>query len=92
VQQVVGYCAGEGGCGKSYVLKCLVDFAEKHGAGSKVRVLAYTGSAAAGIGSLCATMHTGLCMPVHATMKTLKNVKRQERDKWSEVGVLFLGG
>jgi ABC-type dipeptide/oligopeptide/nickel transport system ATPase component len=91
VQQVVGYCAGEGGCGKSYVLKCLVDFAEKHGAGSKVRVLAYTGSAAAGIGSLCATMHTGLCMPVHATMKTLNNVKRPEGQMERSRSALFGG-
>ena len=90
VQQVFGFCAGEGGCGKSYVLKCLVDFAEKHGAGPYVRVLAFTGSAAASIGSLCATIHTGLSIGLHATVRTLQATRREERERWNEVGVLFL--
>ena len=84
--QVIGYCAGEGGCGKSYVLKCLVDFAQKHSAAGKVRVVAYTGSAAAGIGSLCSTIHAGLGIGLHASVETLKQTKQADRNRWTEVG------
>ena len=89
--QIVGYCAGEGGCGKTHVLRCVLDFAKRHGGDALVRVLAHTGSAASNVGCLCHTIHSGTSMNgLKPGRDSLKIVTREDRDNWAEVGVLFL--
>lgn len=83
------FLGGPGGTGKSRVLDALRSFFDRRNQSRRLRVVAYTGSAATNVGGV--TIHAALQMSQPESAEGVKNKAHQELvDMWRGVDYLFI--